>query len=236
MIRLWLIWRERSVVLKRDSKSSVKSLRCATFPTFAYKSVHFIINPCLVNDSFSSVHNWLSSSDSFSVGDFFFCRRGWWSLPWSILQMDLNFAVTYRASVDVGTTESLQKVQRIVGGAARGQIKVRRPGVYTFVFDNTYSLWVFPSSQRVSKSSRIPSAMLTLHSTKLCTKSKILRKIFFSRTKVAFEALLSDAQNLKVTRLQGGIQTKLWTCWRNFDFSRSFERFLGLIHGFVVLQ
>jgi hypothetical protein len=41
---------------------------------------------------------------------------------------------------------------------------------------------------------------------------------------------------LKVTRLQGGAQTKLWTCWQKFDVSRSFERFLGLVHGFAVLQ
>jgi hypothetical protein len=27
---------------------------------------------------------------------------------------------------------------------------------------------------------------------------------------------------LKVTNLQRGTPTKLWTCWQNFDLSRSF--------------
>jgi hypothetical protein len=56
--------------------------------------------------------------------------------------------------------------------------------------------------------------------------SKFLGKIFFG-TKATSEAFLSISQNLKVTRLQGGTQTKLWTCWRNFDLSRSFECFWG---------
>jgi hypothetical protein len=30
---------------------------------------------------------------------------------------------------------------------------------------------------------------------------------------------------LKVTRLQGGTQTHLWTCWQNFDLSRSLNVF-----------
>ncbi len=46
-------------------------------------------------------------------------------------------------------------------------------------------------------------------------------------TKVTSEAFLSISQNLKVTRLQGGTQTKLRTSRRNFDLSRSFERFFG---------
>ncbi len=82
----------------------------------------------------------------------------------------------------------------------------------------------------------IPLARLTLHSTKLCTNFKIFRKKIFVGTKVTSEAFLSISQNLKVTRLLGGTQRKLWTCWRNFDPSRSFERFLGLVHGFAVLQ
>jgi hypothetical protein len=41
---------------------------------------------------------------------------------------------------------------------------------------------------------------------------------------------------LNVTRLQGCTQTKLWTCWQNFDLSRSFKRFFGLVLGFAVLQ
>jgi hypothetical protein len=64
----------------------------------------------------------------------------------------------------------------------------------------------------------------------------MFRKNIFFGTKVTSEAFLSISQDLKVTRLQGGTQTKLWTCWRNFDPSRSLERFLGLVHGFAVLQ
>ncbi len=65
----------------------------------------------------------------------------------------------------------------------------------------------------------LPSARLTLHSTKLCTNFKFFReeKNLFG-TKVTSEAFLSIFQNLKVTRLQGGTQTKLWTCWRNWSF------------------
>jgi hypothetical protein len=61
----------------------------------------------------------------------------------------------------------------------------------------------------VGTDKKLPSAKLTLHSTKLCTKMKIFRKEIFSRTKVTSEAFLSISQNLKVTRLQGGTQTKL---------------------------
>jgi hypothetical protein len=83
----------------------------------------------------------------------------------------------------------------------------------------------------------LPSARLTLHFTKLCTKFKIFRKKIFFNTKVTSEAFLCISQNLKVTRLQGCLQTKLWTCWPNFDLMIwSFERFLGLVHGFDVLQ
>jgi hypothetical protein len=60
---------------------------------------------------------------------------------------------------------------------------------------------------------------------KLRWKTPKTRKIFFG-IKVTSEAFLSISKNLKVTRLQGGTQTKLGTyCWRNFDLSRSFERF-----------
>jgi hypothetical protein len=44
---------------------------------------------------------------------------------------------------------------------------------------------------------------------KLCTKSKIVRKKIFFGTKVTAEAFLSISQNLKVTHLQEGTQTKL---------------------------
>jgi hypothetical protein len=94
----------------------------------------------------------------------------------------------------------------------------------------------FCSSHLGSASLKIPSARLTLHSTKLCTNFKIFRKKIFFGTKVTFEALLSSSQNLKVTRLQGCTKTKLWTCWRNFGPSRSFERFLGVVHGLAALQ
>jgi hypothetical protein len=82
----------------------------------------------------------------------------------------------------------------------------------------------------------VPSARLTLHSTKLCTKVKIFRKKIFFGTDVTSEAFLSVSETFKVTRLQGCTQTKLWTCWRNFDLSRSFEHFLELGNGFAVLQ
>jgi hypothetical protein len=55
---------------------------------------------------------------------------------------------------------------------------------------------------------KIPSARLTLHSTKLCTKFKIFRKKIFFGTKVTSEAFLSSSQNLKFTRLQGCTKTK----------------------------
>ncbi len=58
----------------------------------------------------------------------------------------------------------------------------------------------------------VPSARLTLHSTKLCTKFKIFRKKIFFGTKVTSEAFLSITQNLNVLRLQGGTQTKLRIC------------------------
>jgi hypothetical protein len=55
----------------------------------------------------------------------------------------------------------------------------------------------------------VPSARLTLHSTKLCRKFKIFRKKNLFGTKVTSEAFLSISQNLKVTHLQGCKQTKL---------------------------
>jgi hypothetical protein len=57
--------------------------------------------------------------------------------------------------------------------------------------------------------SSVPSARLTLHSTKLCTKFKIFGEKLFFVTKITSEAFLSISQNLKVTRLQGCTQTKL---------------------------
>jgi hypothetical protein len=56
---------------------------------------------------------------------------------------------------------------------------------------------------------KVPSARLTLHSTKLCTEFKICRKKIFFCTKVTTEAFLSISQILKVTCIQGGTQTKL---------------------------
>jgi hypothetical protein len=81
----------------------------------------------------------------------------------------------------------------------------------------------------------LPSARLTSHFTKLSTYINNVRK----KKKflvLRFLVLRCISQNLKATRLQGCTQTELWTCWRNFDPSRSFERFLGLVHGFAVLQ
>jgi hypothetical protein len=76
----------------------------------------------------------------------------------------------------------------------------------------------------------------------VCTSQKYAKSSKFSGKKndfgseVTSEASLRISQNLKVTRLQGGPQTKHWTCWQNFDRSRSFGHFLGLVHGFAVLQ
>jgi hypothetical protein len=67
--------------------------------------------------------------------------------------------------------------------------------------------WQTPTFDQ--KSLKVPSARLTLHSTKLCMKFKIFRKRIFVGTKVTSEAFLSISQNLKVTGLQGGTQTKL---------------------------
>ncbi len=60
-------------------------------------------------------------------------------------------------------------------------------------------------------------------------------KKIFCDNEVAFEAFLSSSRNLKVTRLQGGPQTKFWTYLQNFELSRSFKRFVGLVHGIAVL-
>jgi hypothetical protein len=56
---------------------------------------------------------------------------------------------------------------------------------------------------------KVPLARLTLHCTKLCTKFKIFRKKIIFGPKVTSEAFSSISQNLKVTRLQEGTQTKL---------------------------
>ncbi len=83
---------------------------------------------------------------------------------------------------------------------------------------------------------KLPSARLTLHFTKLCTNLKNVMKKSFLVLMLPLRHFEAFSQNLKATRLQGRTQTKLWTCWRNSDLSRSFERFLGLVHGFAVLQ
>ncbi len=93
----------------------------------------------------------------------------------------------------------------------------------------TFKFW-----EMLKHASEVSSARLTLHSTKRCAKFKIFRKKIF--LVLRSEAVLSISQNFKVTRLQGCTQTKPWTCWRNFDLSRSFLRFLGLFRGFAVLQ
>jgi hypothetical protein len=60
----------------------------------------------------------------------------------------------------------------------------------------------------------VSQAYFALHETlhKLPQSTKIFREIFFVGTKFASEAFLSISQNLKVTRLQGGKQTKFGTC------------------------
>jgi hypothetical protein len=54
----------------------------------------------------------------------------------------------------------------------------------------------------LSQACHVPSARLTLHSTKLCTKFKIFKKKILFVTKITSETFLSISQNLKVTRLQ----------------------------------
>ncbi len=83
----------------------------------------------------------------------------------------------------------------------------------------------------ISKPCYIPLARLCT-SQNLAQSSKFLGKNFFG-TKVTSEAFLSIAQNRKVTRLLRGTQTKLWTCWRNFDLSRSFERFFWGVRSWL---
>ncbi len=92
--------------------------------------------------------------------------------------------------------------------------------------------WLTPCLRRY----RQPGLLCTPQNTKLCTKFKIFRKKIFFGTKVTSEAFLSSSQNLKFTRLQGCTKTKRWPRWRNFGLSRSFGRFLGVVHGLAVLQ
>jgi hypothetical protein len=68
---------------------------------------------------------------------------------------------------------------------------------------------LFPSDNDWDILKGVPSARLTLHSTKLGTKLKISKKKIFFVTKITSETFLSVSQNLKVTRLQGCTQTKL---------------------------
>ncbi len=56
--------------------------------------------------------------------------------------------------------------------------------------------------------------------------SKFLGKKRFFGTKVTFESFLSISQNLKVTRLQGGTQTKLRT-----DKTLTFQGYLNVFRG-----
>ncbi|CAG0914596.1 unnamed protein product [Notodromas monacha] len=87
-----------------------------------------------------SVEFWVTAKTSFGVPV---------SLPihpcvlaWKVdtqAQMDLNFAVTYRTTGHVGSTECLHPIQRLLSGSCRGQLKIKRSGIYTFVFDNTFS-------------------------------------------------------------------------------------------------
>ncbi len=67
-----------------------------------------------------------------------------------------------------------------------------------------------PSTRRDSlMPPKVPSARLTLHSTRLCTKfKKKSGKKYFLVLRFS-EAFLSISRNLKLTRLQGGTQTKL---------------------------
>jgi hypothetical protein len=83
-------------------------------------------------------------------------------------------------------------------------------------------IWLqfWEKSARNVKRSAVSQAYFALHET-LHKVQSFKEKIFFG-TMVTSEAFLGVSQNLKVTRLQGGTQTKLWTSWQNFDLSRSF--------------
>jgi hypothetical protein len=61
------------------------------------------------------------------------------------------------------------------------------------------------------KKPAIPSATLTFHSTKLCKEFNVSKKKKIG-TEVTSEAFSSISQDLKVTGLQGGPQTKPCTC------------------------
>jgi hypothetical protein len=86
----------------------------------------------------------------------------------------------------------------------KAPILIKRVSTYLNFFKRRRILFFFPSCLQ-----KVPSSRLTLHSTKLCTKFKILREKIFFGTKVTSEAFLSISQDMKVTRLQGGTQTKL---------------------------
>ncbi len=70
----------------------------------------------------------------------------------------------------------------------------------------------------------VSQAYFALHKTLHEVENFQEKKIFGTKVTTS-EAFLRISQNSKVTGLQRGTQTKLWTCWRNVDLSRPFERF-----------
>jgi hypothetical protein len=85
--------------------------------------------------------------------------------------------------------------------------------------------FILASSFRICKIYRQPDLLCTQQN--FAQNSKFRGKKYSLVLRLPKEAFLSISQNLKVTRLQGCTKTKLWPCWRNFDLSRSFERFWG---------
>jgi hypothetical protein len=84
----------------------------------------------------------------------------------------------------------------------------------------------------------VRSARLALHSTKLCTKFKIFRKKIFFVTKVTSETFLSISKNLKFEgHTSSGLYTNetLTLLTKRWSF-KVIWTFLGLIHGFAVIQ
>ncbi len=94
----------------------------------------------------------------------------------------------------------------IAGVTHQNQILLKRLGIACY-----YSCFI-ASCSLAHRARRLPSARLTLHSTKRSTSSKFLGKkknIYIYLLVLSSEAFLSISQKLKEKRLQGGAQTKL---------------------------
>ncbi len=198
--------------------------------------IYYVLNTFIVSNE---INVWLQESAALTskralraqVTQFFAFRS---------MKFDKNGGVLLRETELLQLVVQHVAVDRVLRGrvqdelhnaAAEAHVRIHLPFVGRLA-----RLDVVWASQSKNKNFHVPSARLTLHSTKLCTKFKNFTKKILFGTKITSEAFSSISQNFKVTRPQGYTQTKLSTCWRNFDLSRSFERFSGLVHGFAVLQ